>query len=92
MTVMGLGKVAGGGKADKGRLAAGEMLEVLEVGLAPASVRRLAGDHRGLRIRCTAATLWITQNGDPADYYLGAGEQFTVTRPGPVVLQGMRRR
>jgi hypothetical protein len=63
--------------------------EVLEVAPAPRSVRRLAGDHLGLRIRRAGAVLRITQEGGPADYWLGAGEQCTVTRPGLVVLQGM---
>jgi hypothetical protein len=88
MAVMGLSKVAGGSAAGK-RLAAGD---VLEIGLGPASVRRLAGDFRGLQIRCTGAALWITQDGDLEDYFLVAGEQFTVSRPGPVVLQGMSGR
>ncbi len=89
MAVMGLGKAAGSEKVSHRQMAANE---VLEVALAPRAVRRLAGDRRGLRIRCTGAALWITQDGDPADYCLGAGEQFTVTRPGPVVLQGMGKR
>jgi hypothetical protein len=62
---------------------------VLKVALAPRSARRLAEDHRDLHIRRAGATLWIAQKGDPADYRLGAGEPFTVTRPGLVVLQGM---
>ena len=62
---------------------------LLEIALAPRSVLRLAGDHRGLCIRCTSNALWITQDGDPDDICLGAGEQFSVTRPGPVVLQGL---
>jgi hypothetical protein len=64
--------------------------DVLEIELAPRDVRRLAGDHRGLRITCAGAVLWVTQTGDPNDYYLGAAEQFTVNRAGPVVLQGLR--
>jgi hypothetical protein len=42
-----------------------------------------------LHIRRAGATLWIAKIGDPADYRLGAEEPFRVTRPGPVVLQGM---
>jgi hypothetical protein len=81
-----LGKATGSAKVGHRRPDAGE---VLEVALAPRTLRRLAGDHRGLRIRCTGAALWITQDGDPADYCLDAGEQFTVTRPGLIVLQGL---
>ena len=63
---------------------------MLKVALAPRSARRLAGDRRGLHIRRAGATLWIANEGDPTDYRLGAEEPFTVTQPGPVVLQGMK--
>jgi hypothetical protein len=63
--------------------------EVLEIELGPREVRRLAGDHRGLHIACASGLLWVTQADDPDDYYLGAAEQFVVTKPGPVVVQGM---
>jgi hypothetical protein len=89
VAMMSLGKTmrrnepgAGGGQPGTG--------DVLEIELAPRDVRRLAGDHRGLRITCAGAMLWVTQSGDPNDYYLGAAEQFTVNRAGPVVLQGLR--
>ncbi len=75
-------------KAGNVRMGSGD---VLEIELAPRGVRRLVGDHRGLRIKCTTGALWITQDGDLGDYCLGAAEQFTVTRPGTVVLQGMPR-
>ncbi len=64
--------------------------EVLEMELGPREVRRLAGDRRGLRITCAGGTLWVTQAGDPEDYYVGAAEEFTVTKAGPVVVQGMQ--
>ncbi len=83
MAVMNLAK-AGAGNV---RMASGD---VLEIQLAPRSVRRLNGDYRGLRIKCTGAGLWVTQEGDLDDHCLAGGEQFTVTRPGPVVLQGMQ--
>jgi hypothetical protein len=38
------------------------------------------------RIRCEDGTVWITQDGDPRDVVLGAGQQFTVDRPGQVVV------
>ncbi len=75
-------------KAGNARMASGD---VLEIELAPRNVRRLAGDHRGVRIKCTGGMLWITQDGDLDDYYLAAAEQFTITRPGTIVLQGMPR-
>jgi hypothetical protein len=87
--VVDLGRTTGSETVDSRQLAAGD---VLEIALAPRSVRRLMGDHRGLHIRSAGAALWITQQGDPVDYVLSATEQFTVTRPGPVVLQGMGSR
>lgn len=30
---------------------------------------------------CCAGTIWITQEGDPRDIFLAAGERFTFDRP-----------
>lgn len=87
MAAISYGKVMGRKQAAAARSGAGEALAVT---LAPRSVRRLTGDQRGLRIVCAGAGLWITQDGDPVDYFLAANEQFTVTKAGSVVMQGMR--
>ncbi len=63
--------------------------EVLEMALGPREVRRLPGDRRGLRITCASGALWLTQAGDSEDHYLAPHEQFTVTKEGAVVVQGM---
>lgn len=90
MPVMVLGAATKIERMDRRRPAADPVLAlVLEVALAPRKARSLAGNHVGLRIRCAGAPLWITQENDPDDYRLEPGEQFTVTRPGLVVLQGL---
>ena len=63
---------------------------VVEVCLAPRQAFTLQGDHRGVRLTALQGTLWVTQQGDAQDYLLRPGEAFTITRPGTVVVQGMR--
>jgi hypothetical protein len=63
-------------------------------------VRRLAktdllklSDAAGHTIQCCAGCIWITQENDPRDVYLSAGESFTFDRPGTALIsagQGMR--
>ncbi len=64
--------------------------QVIQVTLLPREVLAFDGDLRGVQIVSVGAVLWATQDGDPEDYILARGECFTVTRPGRVVLQGMR--
>lgn len=35
---------------------------------------------------CCAGTIWITQEGDPRDIFLAAGERFTLDRPGLALI------
>jgi hypothetical protein len=48
------------------------------------------GDQRGETIRCLKGVVWVTQESDPQDYILEAGDTFRVTRRGAVVAQAMR--
>ncbi|MBI2990528.1 MAG: DUF2917 domain-containing protein [Deltaproteobacteria bacterium] len=57
--------------------------------LARGFLLRLEGDWRGCVISCEAGVCWITQEGDPQDYFLEAGEKFAINRPGLVVAQGL---
>jgi hypothetical protein len=55
--------------------------------------RTLAKDHvrhvhaePGRRIECLRGSIWITQDGDPRDIVLGAGEAFDFDRRGNALL------
>jgi hypothetical protein len=43
----------------------------------------------GARIKARCGTLWITQEGDPEDVVLRAGEHFVVRLPGRTVIQAV---
>jgi hypothetical protein len=40
-------------------------------------------------IQSVQGTLWITQEGEPSDYKVGEGEEFKVTQPGKVIIEGI---
>ncbi len=40
-------------------------------------------------VLCTAGTLWLTQQGDPEDHLLEAGQLFTLSHRGTVLVQGV---
>jgi hypothetical protein len=44
-------------------------------------------DARGATLRVTRGTLWITQEGDPQDVVLRAGDSWLVERNGLVVVE-----
>jgi hypothetical protein len=41
----------------------------------------------GHAIVCDSGTVWVTQDGDPRDIILRAGESFTLDRSGPTLVQ-----
>ena len=65
--------------------------------LSPLSPRRvlprglvtsLSRPHDGiLRIAVEHGRLWLTQEGDPDDHFIAAGEDFALCGPGTVVLE-----
>jgi Protein of unknown function (DUF2917) len=63
--------------------------EGTEVQLATNSLFRIEGDSRGVTILCRSGSCWITQEGDPRDYYLGHEKSFTINQEGLVVVQAL---
>jgi hypothetical protein len=60
-----------------------------EIDLDNAELLRLEFGQPGTRVMCTAGTLWLTQQGDPQDYLLQAGQSFTLNQGGIVLVQGL---
>ena len=58
------------------------------VGLARHEIRAFAG-HPGLRIESRRGALWITQDGDPRDVVIEAGQSHAIDREGPVYVQAL---
>ena len=46
-------------------------------------------DRRGDRVECLDGSVWITQDGDPRDVVLDAGESFTLDRPGTALVYAL---
>lgn len=68
----------------------------MDVNLDYAGVELAAGrylvmrDAKGTRVLCLAGELWITQDGDNADYFLQPGETFAIGVRGSIVVQAHR--
>lgn len=58
------------------------------VGLSRHEVRVFAG-RPGLRIASHRGRVWITQDGDPRDVVIDAGESHALDRDGPVYVQAL---
>lgn len=58
------------------------------VGLSRHEVRAFAG-HPGVRIASQRGRVWITQDGDPRDVVIDAGESHALDREGPVYVQAL---
>jgi hypothetical protein len=55
----------------------------------PADGTRRVFARPGDRIECVAGALWVTQDGDPRDVVLGAGDAFDVDRAGPLLMTAL---
>lgn len=54
--------------------------------LAPGAVMRIAR-ARGIEVACEAGHLWITEEGQPCDVWLAAGQRVTLVGDGLAVLE-----
>ena len=43
-------------------------------------------DGRGTLVRCLFGSVWLTQDGDPRDIMLGAGDTFRLDRDGVAIV------
>lgn len=47
---------------------------------------RIDGDARGLTVRCSQGSLWLTQPGDHRDHILNQDDGFTVSHKGCIAI------
>jgi hypothetical protein len=45
---------------------------------------------RGTEVFCLKGTVWLTQEGDPRDVILGAGQSFVLDRKGVAVAYALK--
>ncbi len=50
----------------------------------------LIRDGQGRQVQCLTGRLWITQEGDPRDIVLDAGEGYTIEQSGLTVVCALR--
>lgn len=60
-------------------------IELEPIGLAARSVHRIA-DAKGTKVTCVKGVTWVTQERDPRDIILGAGQSVVLDRPGLAVV------
>ena len=63
---------------------------ITPVALARNSMLRIR-DGRGTTIAVQAGGVWITQSKDQRDYFVGAGQSFTVDRNGLTLIAAIAR-
>jgi len=60
-----------------------------ELCMTPRQLLRVR-DGIGHAIACHRGSVWVTQDGDPRDVILRAGESFTLDREGPALVQAFQ--
>jgi hypothetical protein len=60
-----------------------------EIDLEGVELLKLEFGQPGARVLCTTGTLWVTQQNDPHDHLLKAGQSFTLNRQGIILVQGL---
>ena len=58
----------------------------MDIRLRKNETMSVKGDSRQLAISCHTGEFWLTQQGDPNDYLIEAGQKFTVNRKGKIVI------
>jgi hypothetical protein len=48
-------------------------------------------DGAGNAIVCHSGSVWVTQEGDPRDIIVSAGESFALDRKGPTLVQALEQ-
>lgn len=46
---------------------------------------------RGAWVRCAEGVLWVTQDKDRQDYFMGPGQALRIESNGPTLVHAMRR-
>jgi hypothetical protein len=59
------------------------------IALAAQSVHRIE-NAKGIRISCVRGAVWITQERDPRDMILAAGQSLVLDRPGLAVVYAFK--
>jgi hypothetical protein len=66
-----------------------EQTSAVAIRLRRDAVMRLAPTRHGMKVHDEAGTLWLTQEGDPDDHVLEAGDTFETKRTGALVVQAI---
>jgi hypothetical protein len=59
------------------------------IDLEGSELLKLQFGQPGASVMCTTGILWLTQQGDLNDHLLKAGQSFTLSQPGTVLVQGL---
>ena len=65
------------------------LLDIKPIALAKRSVHRIE-NGKGTEVFCLDGTVWLTQEGDPRDIILGAGQSFLLDRKGVAVVYALK--
>jgi len=65
------------------------LLDIKPIQLARGSVHRIE-NSQGSEVFCLEGALWVTQEGDPRDIALSAGQSFALDRKGLAVAYALK--
>ena len=60
-----------------------------EIDLEGLELLKLDLEQPRASVLCTSGHLWLTQQGDPQDHLLAAGQTFILNQRGTVLVQGL---